>query len=219
MNTTATVAAGVCGLLAGPAAAALTVTLPARQPLDRLWWFGRPASLKRIAAIAIGSGLVAAACGAGMGAVAALPGFVVFGIASMVLSVVDAAHFRLPFVVSVPATCFGAANLVIAAAIEGYGRQLVAALMSGVVVGAVFLLLGLTIPSGMGGGDIVIATAIGMLLGWLGPHALVVGLAAGLGIAVLIAVVRVWRTRTLNSPVPIGPALLAGWFIGVVVGS
>ncbi len=84
---------------------------------------------------------------------------------------------------------------------------------------ALYWLLAIGYPGGMGFGDVKLAGVLGMLLGWVGWAALIVG---GFSAFVLGGVVGVLlmlgRRATRKSRIPFGPFMIAGAWIGVFAG-
>lgn len=68
----------------------------------------------------------------------------------------------------------------------------------------------------IGGGDVRLGFAIGLLLGWQ-KTILCVALAAYLG-TVIIAIAFVFRKFSLKMKLPFGPLLIAGWYISFIWG-
>ena len=146
-----------------------------------------------------------------------LPAFLTLAAAAALLAVIDLQHRLLPNRVIVPATGIGLVLLCAAALAERDGDALVRALVAAVVLFAVFLVLALISPSGLGMGDVKLAGLLGLHLGWLGWGAVVVGGAAGFVIQALLALgLLVSRRIGLRGELPFGPAMLLG--AGVAIG-
>jgi leader peptidase (prepilin peptidase) / N-methyltransferase len=126
---------------------------------------------------------------------------VLFGIVvawAATLTVLDVRHRRLPNAL----TLSGA--VVILAVAAGCGRGL-PALAGALALAALYLVVHLLIPAGLGAGDVKLALGVGGLTGALGPD---VWLLAALGAPVLtglLAVVVAVRDRTAT--VPHGPSM------------
>jgi leader peptidase (prepilin peptidase)/N-methyltransferase len=94
------------------------------------------------------------------------------------------------------------------------GRAALAALLSGTI----YLVIALLPGAGLGLGDVKLATVLGFTLGFLGWPALVIGLLTphlinGPAALLLLLARRVKRRTAL----PLGPALLAGALLGVIL--
>lgn len=214
------VAAVGVGVAVGPALAALTCTVPAGGPMaTRAVLGGAPATARRIAGVGAAAAATFALLAAAIGAEAALPAFLLMGAAGVVLAVIDAEHHRLPDRVVLPTYVVGGALLLIAATLTGDFATWLRALFAAAAVFAVLFVLALISPEGFGFGDVKLGGLLGMYLGWLGWDYVVLGVAAGFLIGTVAALVLVaLRRASLRSPVPFGPALLAGALAAVVAG-
>lgn len=214
------VASGGLGLLGGPALAGLTLTAAGRGRLFVTGWHrGRPAARRRVLLVGLLASLTLAILAAALGAIAALPAFLFFGAAGVVLAVIDTEHHRLPDRLTLPASAIGTTLLLAAAAYgEEFGSWLRALAAAAVAAGA-FLLLALASPGGLGLGDVKLAALLGLYLGWLGWGYLLTGLVLGFVVGALAAVVLlITRRATLRTPIAFGPALLAGTLLAVALG-
>lgn len=134
-----------------------------------------------------------------MGVVWAVAGAAVLGWA-VALSVVDLRERRLPNVL----TLSGAAVITAGAAVAGRGT---AALLGGLALSALYLVVHLAAPSGLGAGDVKLALALGALTGALGVG---VWTLAALGAPLLTALAGVAAVvRGRGSAVAHGPAMCA----------
>jgi hypothetical protein len=100
-----------------------------------------------------------------------------------------------------------------------WGRLAQAVLIAGVVALGVSVLWVVTV--GISFGDVLLLTLTVLIPAWLSPRAVVITILAALVVGGTVAVAqRVGRSRKPSSSagVALGPALLAGWTIGVVVG-
>ena len=83
---------------------------------------------------------------------------------------------------------------------------------------AVYFVLALISPSSMGMGDVKLALVIGLLLGWFGLNAWLIGLLAAFIVGGVIAIVALLLRRvTLKGSIPFGPSMLAGALIALLV--
>lgn len=213
-------AAVVGGGLLGPTLAALTQTVPADGRMHtRGLTKGVPAPGRRIAGVTLATAATFGILAAAIGATAALPAFVYLGAVGIVLGVIDTRHHRLPDRVVLPSYVVGEALLLMAATVTGDFAAWLRALSAAAAVFAVFFLLALVSPDGFGFGDVKLGGLLGMHLGWLGWGYVVLGVAAGFVIGTAVALVLVASRRaSLRTPVPFGPALLAGALAAVVSG-
>jgi leader peptidase (prepilin peptidase)/N-methyltransferase len=145
-----------------------------------------------------------------------LPAFLFLAGTGVLLAVVDLQHHLLPNRVVVPSIGMGAVLLFVAALAEQEWAELVRAGAGAVVLFAVFLVLALISPSGMGMGDVKLAALVGLYLGWLGWGAVVVGAAAGFVVQAAVALALLAGRRIgLRGELPFGPAMLAGAALAV----
>ncbi|HEY9324286.1 MAG TPA: A24 family peptidase [Agromyces sp.] len=148
-----------------------------------------------------------------------LPALLAFAACATVLSIVDLAEKRLPNAVVFPALGAVAVLLVPATWATGSWMSLVWALVGAAAMFAVYLLLALISPASMGMGDVKLALVIGLLLGWFGLSAWLVGLLAAFVVGGVIAIVALLLKRvTLRGSIPFGPSMLVGALIAVLLG-
>ena len=134
------------------------------------------------------------------------------------LAFTDIAVHRLPD--QLTATAFtGTLALLAAAALTAHQPgHLARAAIGAAVLACFYLALCLIRPGEMGLGDVKIAASIGLVLGWVGWQALVVGTFAGFTMAavyggVLMALHRAARTTHL----PLGPFILLGALAAIAI--
>lgn len=147
-----------------------------------------------------------------------LPVLLAFAATATVLAIVDLVELRLPNAVIVPALVAVALLLVLASWLTGEWQRLLWALAGGAGMFAVYLVLALISPKSMGMGDVKLAAPIGLLLGWWGLGAWLIGLLAAFivgGVAALVALAL--RRVSLRGSIPFGPSMLAGALIAVLL--
>lgn len=170
----------------------------------------------RLPVIELAAALLFAATTARFGLSWELPAFLFFAAVGLLLGVIDLRHRLLPNRVVVPSIGVGAFLLLAAALGDGAGTALLRAVLGGVVLFAVFLVLALISPSGLGMGDVKLAGLVGLHLGWLGWGAVAVGAVAGFVLQALLAVVLLVRGRIgLRGELPFGPAMLLGAVVAI----
>ncbi|WP_329313102.1 prepilin peptidase [Streptomyces sp. NBC_01262] len=138
--------------------------------------------------------------------------------AGVLMARVDLAVFRLPDVLTLPA---GAAVVVLLGACALLPRAAGSwprALLGGAALFGFYFLLHFINPAGMGFGDVKLAPAVGMALGWYGWWAVFVGTFAGfaLGAAVALGLMALRRIDR-RTAVPFGPFMLLGALGGVLL--
>lgn len=147
-----------------------------------------------------------------------LPALLAFAAAATVLAIVDLAEKRLPNAVIFPALGAVALLLVPATWVLGTWWPLLWAIVGSAAMFAVYFLLALISPASMGMGDVKLALIIGLLLGWFGLSAWLVGLLAAFVVGGVIALIALAMRRvTLRGSIPFGPSMLAGALIAVLL--
>jgi leader peptidase (prepilin peptidase)/N-methyltransferase len=211
------VACAALGALLGPWLAALTLRVPAGEPLwGKDAWRGRPAGTRRVVVVTVLTGAVLAAVGAAIGAEPQLAAYLWLGAVGLTLAVIDVDCLRLPDRLTLPSYPVGLALL----AIPGNGPALLRAVVAAAVVGGAALLLALLAPGGgLGLGDVKLLGLLGLFLGWLGWGEVVLGVAAGFGLGALAAIALLALRRAgLRDHLAFGQWLLAGALVAVVAG-
>jgi leader peptidase (prepilin peptidase)/N-methyltransferase len=147
-----------------------------------------------------------------------LAAYLVLAVASVVLAVVDLAEKRIPNSVVLPASALVALLLLAAVTVTGEWQQLFGALLGSIGLFAIYLVLALVSPRGMGMGDVKLALLLGLGSGYLGWTPWLVCLLGGFvvgGIAALVALAakRVSRTESI----PFGPSMVAGFALAILL--
>ncbi|KQM82316.1 A24 family peptidase [Agromyces sp. Leaf222] len=141
-----------------------------------------------------------------------LPALLVFAASATVLSLIDLIEHRLPNAVVFPTLGVVALLLlVVPLALTGRSAFVVSSLVGAAAMFAVYLLLALISPGAMGMGDVKLALLIGLVLGWFGVTAWIIGLLAAFVIGGILAITGLALRRvTLRGSIPFGPSMLAG---------
>jgi leader peptidase (prepilin peptidase)/N-methyltransferase len=138
----------------------------------------------------------------------------------VLLAVVDHTVHRLPDVLTLPLAAGTAALLGLAALLPADAGSWPQSLLGAVFLGGVYFALFLINSKGMGFGDVKLALALGAVLGWYGWTVLLIGfvvglvLSAGYGLTLVIV-----RRAGRKSAIPLGPFMLGGAFLGVLLGA
>jgi len=145
--------------------------------------------------------------------------FLPFAWMLVVLSFIDLEHKLLPNVIVLPSIIVMAALLAIAAALGPGLDDWVRALLAGAASFVAFLALAIISPRGMGMGDVKLAAALGMALGYFSWSRVFVGfflafLAGAVGGLLLVAAKR----AGMKAEVPFGPYLALGTLIAILWG-
>lgn len=221
----AILAAGVIGgVLLGPAAAATSSTVPARAwpwqlPSGR-WLLGDPASQRRRVLLSIAGAVVLGGVAVVIGWRPAGLAFLSMGLVGLMLAAIDLEHHRLPDRLILPGAAVSGSALLLDAVLLDSWSALGRGLVCAAAAGALFLVMALISPKGMGLGDVKLAALLSLHMGWLAWQvaalAVVVGFTAGAAAALLLLALG---RATLRTPMAFGPALLLGaWLVVLAVG-
>lgn len=171
------------------------------------------------AATAVAFGVVGAGAYLGGYPAALLPALLYWAAIGIALTLIDLDHHRLPNVIVLPSYIVTAVLLVLASVLIGDYARLLTAAIGCAVLFALYWILAMAYPGGMGFGDVKLAGALGMLLGWLGWAPLVVGAFSAFLLGGLIgALLMIGRRATRKSRIPFGPFMLIGAAVGVFAG-
>ena len=148
---------------------------------------------------------------------AELPAWVWFLAVGLLLGVIDLRTKLLPNRVLVPGIAGTALLLTLAAAVDGDWPALLRAGVAAGLCFAVLLVMALIAPAGLGMGDVKLAALLGLVLGWLGWDAVLLGLFLGFVVqAVAGLVLLASRKAGRSTELPFGPALLAGALVAAL---
>jgi leader peptidase (prepilin peptidase) / N-methyltransferase len=167
--------------------------------------------------------VLAVLAGAGAAALAQSPAEVVaygvLALACSLLVVIDLAVYRLPDAIVLPSYPLLFLALAVAAGTGGGWARLGRAAVAAGLLLAMYLVLVLINPSGLGLGDVKLAGLLGAFLGWLGWQQVLLGTLAAFGCSAVVAVLLLaTRRATRKSEFPFGPWMIAGALIGAVAG-
>jgi leader peptidase (prepilin peptidase)/N-methyltransferase len=149
-----------------------------------------------------------------------LPPYLALSAGLVALSLIDLDHFLLPNRVLYPTGFVMAALFVVPAVVDGQGDDYLRAVLGGAAAFAVFFVIHVVSPRGMGFGDVRLSFVLGMALGWLSWGQVYLGLFLGflLG-AVVGSLLIALKLRTRKDHVPFGPFLAAGAMLAVYFGT
>ena len=149
----------------------------------------------------------------------ALPAYLVLAGGLVVPSLIDLDTFLLPNRIVYPLTIVVTVLFGVAGAVDGGVGDFRRALLCGLVVFAVFLLLHLISPRGMGFGDVKFSFVLGVALGWVSPATAFLGIFMGflLGSVVGIGLIAT-KVKTRKDHVPFGPFMALGAVSALLIG-
>jgi leader peptidase (prepilin peptidase)/N-methyltransferase len=144
-------------------------------------------------------------------------GLVVVGAA---LAWIDLAQRRLPNRIVLPAIAASVPLLLGAALLDGAVERGITALAGGAGLFALYLVLALASPRGMGMGDVKLAALVGLFAGYIGVEALLAAAFGGFLLGGLAALAMIAARRgTRSTAIPFGPWMLAGLWLAVALGA
>lgn len=169
------------------------------------------------------TGAAFALCAWAVGPTWRLPAMLYLVAVGIALALIDLDVHRLPDPIVLPS--YGAALALLALASWNPGGAsdwpaFLRAVIGCAVLFAVYFLIVLVYPAGMGFGDVKLAGVLGLYLGWAGWGALALGWFAAflLGGFFSIGLLITGRANR-RSGVPFGPWMIAGAFLGLVAGA
>ncbi|WP_336923547.1 prepilin peptidase [Aquipuribacter sp. SD81] len=156
---------------------------------------------------------------AGERTAAVLPALLYLAAISVALGLIDLDVRRLPDAIVLPSYLVLVVLLGVASLVEGDWWPFVRALLGGAAGFGFYFLLAFIYPAGMGFGDVKLAGVLGLVLGWFGWGALLVGVFAGFLVGGVVSVALISaHLATRKSMIPFGPYMLVGAWTGVVAG-
>jgi leader peptidase (prepilin peptidase)/N-methyltransferase len=151
---------------------------------------------------------------------AALPAFLYLGAIGVALAMIDLDVKRLPNVIVLPSYVVALALLSGAALVQGDLSPLLRAVMGMAALFALYFLLALVYPAGMGLGDVKLAGVLGLYLGWLGWAEVVTGGFLGFLLGGLVGMALMVGGRAARkSQIPFGPFMLGGALAAILWGA
>lgn len=187
-----------------------------RYPLVEL---GGAAFFVVVALRFVPAALGAASAPAIIGAVLVTVAYLYLSAISIALALIDLDTQTLPNAIVLPAYVVGAVALGGASIATGNYAASLSAAVGAVALAAIYLALSAFSRGGMGLGDVKLAGVLGLFLGWLGWDVLVVGALAAFILGGLFGVaLLIFRKAGRKTKVPFGPWMLAGAWVGIIVG-
>ncbi|MFI7084061.1 prepilin peptidase [Streptomyces anulatus] len=201
-----------------------SAAVPGAAPAEAARVAGTPSS----GPVAYAPGVLApvvtvAACVALAAATGARPeliGWLALTPVAVLLAAVDRRVHRLPDPLTLPLAAAVVLLLGGAALLPGHAGSWTSGLLGGLALGGFYFLLFLINPNGMGFGDVKLALALGVALGWYGWTVLFVGGFAGFLFGALYGLALVLLRRAgRRTGIPFGPFMLGGALTGLLLGA
>jgi leader peptidase (prepilin peptidase)/N-methyltransferase len=139
---------------------------------------------------------------------------------TVALAMIDIDTHTLPNSIVLPGYIVGILMFTAAGVIGGDYASLVRAGIGMVGLGAIYFVIALIYPGGMGLGDVKLAGVLGLFLGWTGWGALAVGAFSAFLLGGLFGIgLMIFRGAKRKSGIPFGPWMLGGAWLGVFFGN
>ncbi|OLO31193.1 prepilin peptidase [Streptomyces sp. MNU77] len=160
------------------------------------------------------------ALAAATGARPELIGWLALTPVAVLLAAVDRRVHRLPDPLTLPLAAAAVLLLGGAALLPGHAGSWTSGLLGGLALGGFYFLLFLINPNGMGFGDVKLALALGVALGWYGWTVLFVGGFAGFLFGALYGLaLMLLRRAGRRTGIPFGPFMIGGALTGLLLGA
>ncbi|TLS41939.1 prepilin peptidase [Streptomyces montanus] len=170
--------------------------------------------------VALATALVCAALAAATGTRPELGVWLLLAPLGVLLAVVDFTVQRLPDVLTLSLAGAALALLAVVAVVPEHAGEWLTALLGALALGGGYFVLFLINPQGMGFGDVKLALGLGAVLGWYGWGNVVLGTFAGFLFGGLYGMgLVVVRRAGRKTSIPFGPFLIAGAFVGTLIGA
>ncbi|WP_329207857.1 A24 family peptidase [Streptomyces sp. NBC_00683] len=138
---------------------------------------------------------------------------------AVLLAVIDRRVHRLPDRLTLPLAGAAVVLLGAVALLPEHAGSWISALLGGAALGGFYFLLFLINPNGMGFGDVKLALALGVALGWYGWAVLCAGGFAGFLLGALYGLgLMLLRRAGRKTGIPFGPFMIAGALLGLLFG-
>ncbi|MFG2128419.1 prepilin peptidase [Streptomyces sp. NPDC048751] len=174
----------------------------------------------RVLPLATVTGLLCAVLAAATGTRPELGVWLLLAPVGVLLAAVDLRVRRLPNPLTLPLAAAALVLLGLAALAPEHAGDWTTALLGSLALGVGYLVLHLINPGGMGLGDVKLALGAGAVLGWYGWPTLMLGTFAGFLLGALYGGVLVLARRAdRKTAIPFGPFLIAGAFLGLLIGA
>ncbi|WP_320776677.1 A24 family peptidase [Streptomyces sp. CRN 30] len=170
--------------------------------------------------VALVTALLCAALAVATGPRPELAVWLVLAPVAVLLALVDLRVHRLPDVLTLPLAGAAVVLLGAVAFVPGHAGEWHTAVLGALALGGFYFVLFLIRPDGFGFGDVKLGLGLGAVLGWYGWGVLMLGTFAGILFAGLYGLVLALARRIgRRTAYPIGPSLIAGAYVALLLGA
>ncbi|MFE9443305.1 prepilin peptidase [Streptomyces sp. NPDC006602] len=174
----------------------------------------------RTPVLALATALLCAGLAAATGTRPEIAVWLLLAPVGVLLAVVDFRVKRLPDVLTLPLAALSLVLLGLVALVPEHVGSWPTAALGALALGAGYFVLWLVNPGGMGFGDVKLALGTGAVLGWYGWGAVLLGTFAGFLLGALYGGALVLARRAgRRTTIPFGPFLIAGAYLGLLIGA
>lgn len=139
---------------------------------------------------------------------------------SIALTAIDLETHRLPNVIVLPGYAVAAIGLGLPALLAGDLERLAIAAAGAGILFAAYAAMAIAWPGGMGMGDVKLAGVLGAFLGFAGWAVLAVGAFAAFVLGGVVSILLLVTKRvSRKGGIPFGPWMIAGAWVGLVLGA
>jgi leader peptidase (prepilin peptidase)/N-methyltransferase len=219
MKAATVVLCALLGVPAGMFANLLVDRIPERQHLRPLPPARTLAATRLQILTIVATVVLFAGAGLRFGADWVVPGYLVFFVCLVSISVIDSQRQIIPNYIVYPTIFASVPLLALAALIQGDWDRFGQAMLGATLAWLALFLIHMISPGGMGFGDVRLAFVLGLFLGWISLSHVVTGLFLGVVIISVVGVVlAVLRLRSLQEHIAFGPFLAVGSTLAVYFG-
>jgi leader peptidase (prepilin peptidase)/N-methyltransferase len=219
MKAATVVLCALLGVPAGMFANLLVDRIPERQHLRPLPPARTLAATRLQILTIVATVVLFAGAGLRFGADWVVPGYLVFFVCLVSISVIDSQRQIIPNYIVYPTIFASVPLLALAALIQGEWDRFGQAMLGATLAWLALFLIHMISPGGMGFGDVRLAFVLGLFLGWISLSHVVTGLFLGVVIISVVGVVlAVLRLRSLQEHIAFGPFLAVGSTLAVYLG-
>jgi leader peptidase (prepilin peptidase)/N-methyltransferase len=219
MKAAVTVLCALLGVPGGMLANLLVERIPEKRRLRPLPAAHTLAATRLQILVIVATVALFAGAGLRFGADLVVPGYLVFFVCLVSITVIDSQRQIIPNYIVYPTIFLSIPLLALAALVQGEWDRFGHAMLGATLAWLVLFVIHMISPSGMGFGDVRLAFVLGLFLGWIGLSHVVTGMFLGVLLISLVGIVlAVLRLRSLQEHIAFGPFLAAGSTLAVFAG-